>query len=92
MFKHIKRVMILNYSDRNTILCAFSSTNGKKITVDHICVQNGEHTTYEHDLSQGPTIVKYSPGKESTEIVEYNTLFQWPKNDRLYYIIKRLNK
>jgi len=87
MIQHIKKVMIETYSDRDTIFCALSSINGNKTTVDHICVQNGKHMESKHDLSQGPKIVKYSPGKEPTEM-EYNTLFQWPKNERLCYTVK----
>jgi hypothetical protein len=92
MFKHIRRVMIGINSERDTIFCAFPSINGNRITVDYICAQNGKHMESKHDLSQGPIIVKYSPGKESTEIVEYNTLFQWPRNERLYCTLLRLNK
>jgi hypothetical protein len=77
MFKHIKRVMIATYCDRDNMLFAFPLTDSD-ITVEHVCVQNGKHVKSKHDLSQGPIIVECLSGKESTE--KKFTLSQWAKD------------
>jgi len=66
MFQHIKRVMIETSNDRDNMLCAFPLTDGF-ITVKHIFVQNDKYTESKPNFSLWPIIVKYSPGKESTE-------------------------
>jgi len=90
MFQNIRRVVIETHSDRDIIFCAFPSIKGRKITVIHVCLQNGKHLKSKHNLSQRPMIVECLSGKESTE-KEYKSR-KWPKNTRKYLTTERLNK
>jgi len=89
MIRDIEKLRVVTDKDRDTIFCAVPSGNGD-ITVEHICVQNGKHMKSKHNLNIWPIVVKYSPGKELTEM-EY-TPSQWPINIPVYDALLRLNK
>jgi len=86
MFQYLEKLTIETYSNLDNIFCAFPPGN-RIITVKRIFVQKmGDYTESKHNLNLWPIIVKYSPGKESTEM-EYTPL-QWPINDRMYLYLR----
>jgi len=90
IFPHIRKLIIVTYTNLDTIFCAFPSGN-TIVTVKRIFVlKKGDYTESKHNLSQRPIIVEYSPGKESTE-TEY-TPWNWPMIDAISNALLRLNK
>jgi len=82
ILQNIKRVLIEGNALDN-IICAFPLIDERILTVQILEQMERNYMEFKHNLSQGPIIVEYLSGKDSTE--KKYTYSQWRENNRICY-------